>query len=362
MSLEDSLGEGPAISIVCPSYNHGKLIDGFIRSLTAQTDGRFEAIIIDDASTDDNLTAILGHDDRRIRVVARKENHGFCASINEGIVQSRGRYVSIIATDDLANPRYVERVLAAFAAAPTAIAAYVELDRMGPDGESLNDPCRLPSKLSRHEILRASFLGQNQFPCPGMAVRRDVALSFLLPAGTVQYSDWMLQNRILMSGEILMLEEQLVRYRVSPSSLSARTLGSAARDVLETRVMMDDFLKIKDMSFLRQVFPDETEPYASLPAVHIPYVLGRLALLSEIHEKRCWGYEIVMRHLSEAGMAESLRQHAGFTHKDLMGLAPTEAAAQTEEVRKLRRRLRHLRRLAFVLTGGLALAVWVLFR
>jgi glycosyltransferase involved in cell wall biosynthesis len=356
------MNPAPLLSIVCPSYNHGHYVVSFIESLKAQGEPRWELIIIDDASTDDNLARIKTVTDSRVRVITRGYNHGVTAGMNEGVRLARAEVVAFIASDDLVRPRYVERVLAAFAASPSAIAAYVELDRMGPGEDSLGEPCLLPATADRLGLLRNSFLGHNQLPSPGMAVRREVALGLLLPEGAVQYSDWIFQNRILLMGDIILIREQLVRYRVSPSSLSARTLGSAARDTLETRIMMDDFMKIQDMAFLRQVFPEEIKAYASLPAVHMPYVLGRLALLSDIHEKRCWGYEVIMRHLSEPGMAESLRQHAGFTHKDLMGLAPTEAAAQTEEVRQLRRRLRHLRRWAFVLAGGLALALWVLFR
>jgi glycosyltransferase involved in cell wall biosynthesis len=361
MSKEDSSNDKPAISIVCSSFNHEKLIPAFLESLSRQTDGNFEAIIIDDASTDDNLSVVRSSRDPRIRVIAREANRGYCASLNEGIIEARADIVAFIATDDLLNPNYVERVVATFADNPLAIAAYVELDRMGPDGASLNMPCRLPVGHARGRVLRDSFLGQNQLPSPGMAIRRDFAMRLLLPEGTAQFSDWMLQNRILMNGDIVMLEEQLVRYRVSNTSLSAESCGRAARDSLETRIMMDDFLKIKDMAFLRKVFPEEIKPYASLPSAHMPYVLGRLALLSDIHEKRCWGYEIIMRHLSEPGMAESLRRHAGFTHKDLMGLVPTEAAARTEEIGQLHRRLRRLRRWAMVLAAGLALALWVLF-
>jgi glycosyltransferase involved in cell wall biosynthesis len=360
MSNADTSGLKPLLSIVCPSYNHGGLVASFIESLLVQTDARFEVIIIDDASSDNNLSVIKAHDDPRIRLVARKVNRGFCSSINEGILLSRADYVAILASDDLAHPRYVERVIKAFETSPLAVAVYVELDRMSEDGTTLNNPCRLPVRCSRLEILRRSFLGENQFPCPGMAFRREVAQGLLLPEGTVQYSDWMLQNRILMSGEIVMLEEQLVRYRVSTSSLSARSPASMARDLLETRIMMDDFLKIQDMDFLAQVFPVESKPYAGLPLRHLPYVLGRLALLSDNPEKRSWGYEIIMRHLSEPGVSESLQALAGFTHKDLMALAPTEAAARIEEIRLLRRRTRHLRRWIVALACGLALALWVL--
>lgn len=354
------MSQVPAISIICPSYNHGNTVDAFLDSLFAQTAGCFEVIIIDDASTDNNLSALRARKDPRIRLVAREVNRGFCASLNEGIQLARGDIVAFLASDDLAHAHFVERILAAFSSSPTAVAVYVELDRMSPDGESLGRPGRLPVQAGRHELLRNSFLGHNQLPSPGMALRRDVALSLLLPEGSVQYSDWILQNRLLMRGEVVMLEEQLVRYRVSSTSLSARSVASIARDALETRIMMDDFLKIQDMDFLAQVFPVEMKPYAGLPLRHLPYVLGRLALLSEIPEKRCWGYEIIMRHLSDPGVAESLHAHAGFTHKDLMAITPTENAARTEEIRQLRRRTRHLRRWVMALAFGLALALWAL--
>lgn len=356
------MSQVPAISIICPSYNHGSTVDAFLDSLFAQTVGCFEVIIIDDASTDNNLSALRARKDPRIRLVAREVNRGFCASLNEGIQLARGDIVAFLASDDLAHAHFVERILAAFSSSPTAVAVYVELDRMSPDGESLGRPGRLPVQAGRHELLRNSFLGHNQLPSPGMALRRDVALSLLLPEGSVQYSDWILQNRLLMRGEVVMLEEQLVRYRVSSTSLSARSVASIARDALETRIMMDDFLKIQDMDFLAQVFPVEMKPYAGLPLRHLPYVLGRLALLSEIPEKRCWGYEIIMRHLSDPGVAESLHAHAGFTHRDLMAITPTENAALVNEARTLRRSVRHLRRIATACALVALLALWLALR
>lgn len=357
------MSPAPAISIVCPSYNHGRFLAAFLESLIAQTDGRFEVIIIDDASGDDSLAVIAACHDPRIRLVARARNRGFCASLNDGIRLARADVVAFLASDDLFHPRYVERVLAAFGTNPSAAAVYVELERMSPEGVSLGEVGRLPAAVSRWEILRRSFLGKNQLPSPGMAVRRELAKDMLLPEGTVQYSDWMLQNRVLMRGEVVMIEEPLVRYRVSAASLSARSVGSVARDLLETRIMMDDFLLIKTIAFWAQVFPGEIKPYASLPDRHLPYVLGRIALLSDIPEKRCWGYETIMRHLSEPGVAESLQSLCGFSHKDLMALTPTDNALLVEESRRRRRRDRRLLRAALAIGFlGLLAALWSVLR
>jgi hypothetical protein len=357
------MSPAPAISIVCSCYNHDRFLGAFLDALAAQTDGRFEVIIIDDASADDSLAVIKASHDPRIRLVARERNRGYCASLNDGIRLARADVVAFLASDDLFHPCYVERVLVAFGANPSAVAVYVELERMSPAGVSLGEIGRLPVTATRWEILRRSFLGKNQLPSPGMAVRRELANQMLLPEGTVQYSDWMLQNRVLTCGEIVMLEEPLVRYRVSPASLSARSVGSVARDLLETRIMMDDFLRFPGIAFCAQVFPAEIGPYAALPDRHLPYVLGRIALLSEIPEKRCWGYETIMRHLSEPGVAESLQSLCGFTHKELMALTPTENALLVEATRRRRRRDRRLLRAALAIgVLGLLAALWALFR
>lgn len=42
----------PAISFLCPSYNHGRYIVDFLRSLLAQTNPSWECILVDDCSRD----------------------------------------------------------------------------------------------------------------------------------------------------------------------------------------------------------------------------------------------------------------------------------------------------------------------
>lgn len=339
-----NMSQTPKVSVICPSYNHGRYVGDFLRSMLAQDDPRWELILIDDCSTDDNLAQIKRFDDERIKVVARAHNRGLAAGMTEGVSLASAEIIAFMASDDLAHPAYIRSLIDSFETNPAAVAVYVSLERMDERGVFLSRQSRLPATWSRHELLRMSFLGPNQLPSPGMAVIRDVARLLSLPEGVVQYSDWMWHNQILMRGDVVLLGDQLVRYRVSSGSLCYRTASSLARELLETRVMMDDFLAIKDMTFLAEVFPEEIIPYRTLPERHIPYVLGRLALLSDIPEKRCWGYETIMRHLSGPDMAESLRVHAGFTHKDLMAMVPTEAAALAEDARRLRRQARHLRR------------------
>lgn len=350
----------PSVSVILPAYNHSKFVDECIGAFLEQTLQDFELIIIDDASTDDTAARVRSYLDPRITLIARGANRGVAAGMNEGFNRAKSEIVCFFATDDLPDPCYLAEVIRAFEREPSAVAAYFPLRKISEDGSPLPQDCLLPRGANRLEILRRSFLGANQLPSPGMAIRRDAAIKSKLPEGVCQYSDWMLNNRLLMLGEVILGPEALLSYRVSSSSLSSRSLGSIARDMLETRIMMDDFLEIREVSLLAQIFPRELKPYEKLPDLHIPYVLGRLALLSDMAEKRSWGYEVIVRHLSDADVAKSLSELTGFSYKDLMALAPTEAAARVEEIRLLRRRTRHLRRWIVALACGLALVLWIL--
>lgn len=354
----------PRISVVLPSYNHARYVDACIAAFLRQTFQDFELIIIDDASSDDNVEQIRRFPDSRIRLLARQANRGVAAGMNEGFRMAKADLVCFFATDDLPEPGYLEAVLRAFDANPAAVGVYFPLRKIGENGESLGEWVRLPSGVGHHELLRRSFMGGNQLPSPGMAVRRSVAVEALLPEGVSQYSDWMLNNRLLMRGEVVLSDAPMVAYRVAAGSLSGRSDAAIGREAAETRLMMDDFLSLRTIDQLRGVFGKEMEEFAGLSDAHVPYVLGRLALRSDHHEKRCWGYETIMRHLSTPGVAESLAACAGFTYKDFMAAVPRPHGSPVKEINDLRRRLRRQRIISVILGIGLvaAIALWLAAR
>jgi len=88
---------GAKVSIVCPSYNHGRYIGDFLRSMLEQDEPRWELIIIDDCSTDDNLAQIRRVEDPRIRVVARTHNRGLAAGMAEGVSLASAEIIAFMA-------------------------------------------------------------------------------------------------------------------------------------------------------------------------------------------------------------------------------------------------------------------------
>lgn len=97
--------ERPAVTVLVPIYNVERYLPRCLDSLLEQTFGDFEAICINDGSTDGSRDVIQSYLDRdeRFRVVD-KPNSGYGASMNRGLDEARGEYVAILESDDFFGP------------------------------------------------------------------------------------------------------------------------------------------------------------------------------------------------------------------------------------------------------------------
>lgn len=104
----------PVVSVLVPVYNTERYLAECLDSLVAQTFGSFEAILINDGSTDGSRDVIARYlrADARLSVID-KPNSGYGASMNRGLDASRGTYVAILESDDLLEPQALELLVAA---------------------------------------------------------------------------------------------------------------------------------------------------------------------------------------------------------------------------------------------------------
>lgn len=91
------------ISVLMSVYNTDfVLVKRAIDSVLAQDFSNFELIVIDDGSDKDPknllLNYIIGHEDKITYL--RHKNRGQSKSINRGILNSRGKYITILDADD----------------------------------------------------------------------------------------------------------------------------------------------------------------------------------------------------------------------------------------------------------------------
>lgn len=97
------------ISINIPVYNTAKYLRQLIASIQNQTFKDFEAIFVDDGSTDDSVEIIRSYDDPRFRVIELSKNHGVSRALNVAADSSTGKYLLIMGSDDLMHPQLLEK-------------------------------------------------------------------------------------------------------------------------------------------------------------------------------------------------------------------------------------------------------------
>jgi glycosyltransferase involved in cell wall biosynthesis len=100
----------PLISVVIPSYNHRKFIAEAIVSAQSQTHQPLELIVIDDGSTDGSFEYIRDQWGKSITHLARRDNRGAHATLNDAIGIARGEWISILNSDDVYEPERVARL------------------------------------------------------------------------------------------------------------------------------------------------------------------------------------------------------------------------------------------------------------
>ncbi|OUO94594.1 glycosyltransferase family 2 protein [Cloacibacillus sp. An23] len=99
----------PDVSIIIPIYNLESYVSKCIQSIQNQTYKNWEAIIVDDGSTDNSpaLCDNFAVDDKRIKVI-HQTNHGAAAARNKGIEAASGKWIMFVDADDWLEPDAVE--------------------------------------------------------------------------------------------------------------------------------------------------------------------------------------------------------------------------------------------------------------
>ena len=102
----------PLVSVILPAYNVADYLDQCMESLVGQTMPDFEAILVNDGSTDATLERCRAWEarDGRIRVMDQP-NAGVSAARNAGLVAARGTWLAFVDPDDWLDPRYLELLL-----------------------------------------------------------------------------------------------------------------------------------------------------------------------------------------------------------------------------------------------------------
>jgi len=105
--LNPKLENDPLVTAFVGCYNHSRFVEECLDSVRHQTYPNLEVIIFDDRSKDNSVAVIdtwLKKQRLDWQFVPHTKNIGICASLNEVLQLARGKYISMVAADDIWLP------------------------------------------------------------------------------------------------------------------------------------------------------------------------------------------------------------------------------------------------------------------
>jgi len=169
----------PKVSVIIPVCNVDKWLDACLDSVAAQTFADFEAIVVDDGSTDRSSEIIGRHAAADARFAAiRTENRGVARARQRALDEARSEWIAFLDGDDVWEPDILERLVAASGGCDIVCCDYKRISSAGEtpvrrrhradlSGEdflmrilSMTDSAALWARLYRREL----FAGLHHYP------------------------------------------------------------------------------------------------------------------------------------------------------------------------------------------------------
>ena len=134
-------GQSSLFSIVVPVFNTDPIfLNECISSILDQDFKDWELILVDDASTNSETSAVLataGRLDTRIRVIRRPENGGIVAASNTALADATGEWIVLVDHDDALEPTALSEIKAATERFPQVDYIYTDEFHLHPDGSAV---------------------------------------------------------------------------------------------------------------------------------------------------------------------------------------------------------------------------------
>jgi len=202
-------------SVIIPCYNQAHYLDDSLSSLLSQSYSDWEAIIVNDGSTD-NTEEVANkwcNIDHRVNLISIS-NSGLSSARNKGIEISSGKYIALLDADDKYASNHLEFLLKSFqSGSDLQFSGYSYFS----SSTCVNTTVHLDEQINFNQILYRNLV-------PPVAV--SFKKSFLLLSGGFDTSlksaeDWDLWIRFYKVGAKLSIcESPTCFYRISENSMS----------------------------------------------------------------------------------------------------------------------------------------------
>jgi glycosyltransferase involved in cell wall biosynthesis len=159
--------EAPRISVVIPVFNGQEYLATTLDSVAAQTEERWECVVVDDGSVDDSHALALEYATRDPRFRAlRQDNSGASAARNTGYRATDGQttYVTFMDSDDVWLPHALTTLVDRLEASSAAVGSHGLAEFIDAAGRPLD-----PGSYAQRGRHRLALQGRRFAPLPDSA-------------------------------------------------------------------------------------------------------------------------------------------------------------------------------------------------
>lgn len=247
------VNDNPKISVVIPVYNVENYLCECLDSVCNQTFRDIEIICVNDGSTDDSLYILEEYrkKDSRVSIITQK-NQGLSGARNTGLMNSNGKYVYFIDSDDYLDLNALNEIY--------TISEEKNLDMLIFKICSFKDDTKekFTSPYFEMKYLKEA-VGENVFnyrdigykmynlavTVPGAFFRLDLIAKLRFPVGLIFEDNLFFTEAILNANRVFFYDKFLYNYRTRENSIS--TSGSKNfSDIIEIRNKIIDLAKKYD--------------------------------------------------------------------------------------------------------------------
>lgn len=201
----------PKVSVVIPCFNQGAYINEAVQSVLNQTFMDYEIIIVNDGSTDEITTTLLGSYNKPKTRIIHTDNQGLPSARNNGIAIAKGEYILTLDADDKIGETYLEDAVRILDAQPDIGIVYCDAEYFG----EITGPWELP------EFSIENILVMNMIFCSAFFRKTDWENANGYNANMIYgYEDWdFWLSLIALNKNVYKIEKVLFYYRNKKDSM-----------------------------------------------------------------------------------------------------------------------------------------------
>ena len=234
------------VSIVVASYNYERFIGQTLRSIQGQSSRGWEALVVDDGSTDDSLAVIrqVCGQDARFKLLQHADggNRGLAESLQLGIRHATGGWIAFCESDDWWEPAFLQEATALAQTNPRSGLVFSDVTLEG-ESASMAAHCALVRDHFRAGGRAIEMYQRMQNAVPTMScamVRADLIRDCDFNARFAPSLDMWLWAQLVVRTEFSFLDQPLCHWRQHQASYMKKEIDPARLDMTKVHAFHDE--------------------------------------------------------------------------------------------------------------------------